>query len=59
VVWTAVDRTSGALEVDHPEALALLRGYSYSAGRSVDSVAADLVSGRLRPADVLGRPGED
>ena len=59
LVWTAVDRTSGALEVDHPEALALLRGYSYSAGRSVDSVAADLVSGRLRPADVLGRPGED
>ena len=59
VVWTAVDRTSGALAVDHPEALALLRGYSYSAGRSVDSVAADLVSGRLRPADVLGRPGED
>ncbi|WP_138735014.1 GAF domain-containing protein [Modestobacter excelsi] len=58
VVWTAVDRTSGALDVDAPAALALLRGYSYSAGRSVDSVAADLVSGRLRPADVLGGPGE-
>jgi hypothetical protein len=56
VVWTAVDRTSGALDVEPEAALAMLRGYSYSAGRSVDSVAADLVSGRLRPADVLGRP---
>ncbi len=59
VVWTAVDRASGALDVDPSAALALLRGYSYSAGRSVDSVAADLVSGRLVLADVLGGSGVD
>jgi len=59
VVWTAVGRTGAALGIDAPEALALLRGRAYSAGRSVDSVAADLVSGRLRPDDVAGRPGAD
>jgi hypothetical protein len=36
----------------------LLRGYAYATGRSVDSVAADLVSGRLVPADIAGRPTE-
>jgi hypothetical protein len=54
-VWQAVGRTSVALDVDAAEALALLRGYAYAGGRSVDSVAADLVSGRLVPADVAGR----
>jgi hypothetical protein len=58
-VWTAVGRASVALDVDAPQALALLRGYAYAAGRSVDSVAADLVSGRLLPSEVAGRPGGD
>jgi hypothetical protein len=56
-VWHAVGRTSGELDIDASEALAVLRGYAYAAGRTVDSVAADLVSGRLMPADVHGRAG--
>jgi hypothetical protein len=55
-VWQAVGRTSVALDVDAGEALALLRASAYAAGRSVDSVAADLVSGRLLLADLLDRP---
>jgi hypothetical protein len=57
-VWQAVGRTGVALDVDEHEALALLRGYAYATGRTVDSVAADLVSGRLVPADIAGRPSE-
>jgi hypothetical protein len=57
VVWEAVGRTGAALGLTSPEALALLRGHAYADGRSVDAVAADLVSGRLVPADVAGRPG--
>jgi hypothetical protein len=56
VVWQAVGRTGAALDLAAPEALALLRAHAYAAGRSVDSVAADLVGGRLTPADVVGRP---
>jgi len=55
-VWHAVARTSMALDVDTPEALALLRAFAYSGGRSVDAVAADLLNGRLVPADVGGQP---
>jgi hypothetical protein len=57
-VWTAVGRTSTALGVDTAQALALLRGCAYAAGRSLDAVAADLVSGRLAPEEVVGRLGE-
>ena len=57
-VWQAVGRTAVALDVDAPRALALLRAHASAGSRSVDAVAADLLSGRLRPAEVLGRPGE-
>lgn len=56
-VWQAVALTGTALEVGNAAALALLRAHAYAGGRSVDSVAADLVGGRLSPADVAGRPG--
>lgn len=56
-VWQAVGLTSAALDVEAGEALAVLRAHAYGTGRTVDSVAADLVSGRLVPADVIGRPG--
>ncbi len=36
-----------------PDALAVLRGYAYAAGRTVDDVAEDLLSGRLPPRDLL------
>jgi hypothetical protein len=55
-VWDAVGRTSMALDVDTPEALSLLRAFAYAVGRSVDAVAADMLSGRLVPADVGGQP---
>jgi hypothetical protein len=53
VVWQAVGRAGAALDLEATETLALLRAHAYAAGRSVDTVAADLVSGRLVPADVL------
>jgi hypothetical protein len=53
-----VGRTGFALDLDAPEALALLRAHAYAGGRSLDSVAADLISGRLVPADVVDRPGD-
>src|SRR3954447_22555019 len=56
-VWHAVGRASLRLDVDAPHALALLRGYASADGRSLDSVAADLLDGRLAP-DVLSRPSE-
>ena len=60
-VWRAMGGISVALDVSAQEALALLRGYASADGRSVDAVAADVVSGRLGPADVVGpgggRPG--
>jgi hypothetical protein len=55
-VWDAVGRTSMALDVDATEALTLLRAYAAAGGRSVDEVAADLLSGRLVPAEVGGTP---
>jgi hypothetical protein len=56
VVWQAVGQTAAACDVDAAVALSLLRAHAYAGGRSVDSLAADLVSGRLVLADVLGRP---
>jgi len=54
-VWTAVGRTGAALDVDAAEALALLRAHANANGRSVDSVAADLLDGRLRPDALVDR----
>ena len=54
-VWEAMGRLSVALDLDPADALALLRGDAYTAGRSVDDVAADLLAGR-RPLEDL-RPG--
>jgi hypothetical protein len=46
----------GKLSVDlgigAPGALALLRARAYGEGRSVDDVAADLLSGRLRAVEL-------
>jgi hypothetical protein len=44
------------LEIGAPAALALLRSRAYGSGQSVDDVAADLLSGRLRAADLSGTP---
>ncbi|MGY2065471.1 ANTAR domain-containing protein [Blastococcus sp. SYSU DS0619] len=53
-VWEAMGRVSVALDVDPAEALARMRTDAYTSGRSVDDVAADLLTGRRRIED-LGR----
>jgi hypothetical protein len=50
--WEAMGKLSVELDVSAPEALALLRAHAYDAGRSVDDVAGELLSGCLRAADL-------
>jgi hypothetical protein len=51
-VWEAMGLTSLALDLPAPEALAVLRGHAYATGRTVDELAADVVSGRTAPGEV-------
>jgi hypothetical protein len=51
-VWEAMGKLSVDLRVSAPAALTLLRAYAYGAGRTVDDVAGDLLSGHLRSADL-------
>jgi hypothetical protein len=51
-VWEAMGKVSLALEVEAPLALELMRSAARSAGRTVDDVAADLLTARLG-ADAL------
>jgi hypothetical protein len=46
-VWMATGMVSLALQLQSSDALAVLRSYAYAADRTVDSLADDLVSGRL------------
>jgi hypothetical protein len=46
-VWEAMGKVSLALEVESPEALELMRAMAASRGRTVDEVAADLLTARL------------
>jgi hypothetical protein len=49
-VWEALGLVGLALDVDATTALDLLRATAWSAGSTVDDVAADLLEGRLDPA---------
>jgi hypothetical protein len=51
-VWEAMGLTSLALDLPASEALAVLRARAYATGRTVDDLAADVVSGRADPSDV-------
>jgi hypothetical protein len=51
-VWEALGLVGLQLEADSPAALAVLRAAAYSANRSVDDLAVDLLRGRLRPEDL-------
>jgi hypothetical protein len=51
-VWEAMGKLSVELQVSAPEALSLLRAHAYGAGVTVDDVAEDLLSGRLRPLEL-------
>jgi hypothetical protein len=48
-LWMAVGMLTLALEAPARDALAVLRGYAYAAGRTADDVALDLVERRLQP----------
>jgi hypothetical protein len=52
-LWMAVGMLVLTLRAPAPEALAVLRGYAYAAGRTADDVAADLVERRLHPGELL------
>ena len=56
-VWEAMSGVSLELETGAQEALSLIRARAYGTGRSVDDVATDLLSGRLRPGEL--RPADD
>jgi hypothetical protein len=51
-VWEAMGMVSVDLELGAASALGLMRARAYASGRPVDDVAADLLSGRLRPTDL-------
>ncbi|MGY1815010.1 ANTAR domain-containing protein [Blastococcus sp. SYSU D00820] len=55
-VWQATGMLSVVLGTDVVDALAVLRAHAFAAGRVADDVAADLVAGRLDPAE-LRDPG--
>jgi GAF domain-containing protein/ANTAR domain-containing protein len=46
-VWVAMGMLMTRLQTTAPDALAMLRGYSYTHGAMLDEVAGDLISGRL------------
>jgi len=55
-VWEAMGRVGVHLEIGAPAALALMRSRAYGSGSSLDDVAAELLSGRLRPMDLRPPP---
>ncbi|HET6394277.1 MAG TPA: GAF domain-containing protein [Blastococcus sp.] len=54
-VWEAMGKVGVELEVDAPAALDLLRAAAFGGGRTIEEVAAGLLSGQLRAADLLPR----
>jgi hypothetical protein len=58
-LWMAVGMLTLALEAPAQDALAVLRGYAYAAGRTVDDVAGDLVDRRLEPERLREDAGSD
>lgn len=57
-VWRAMGALDVALGVDATTALSLLRAHARASGRSVDSVADDVLAGRLEPTE-LRSPADD
>ena len=51
-VWEAMGKLSVDLQISAPAALDLLRAHAYGAGRTVDDVAEELLSGQLRALDL-------
>jgi len=55
-VWQAVGELSMALDLDAPQALAMLRAHATAAASSVDDVAHALVTGQLQVTALRGAP---
>ncbi|HEX8094096.1 GAF and ANTAR domain-containing protein [Jatrophihabitans sp.] len=53
-VWVAMGMLMTRLETTAPDALAVLRGYSYSHGALLDEVAGDLIRGQLDVEQLQG-----
>lgn len=53
-VWVAMGMLMTRLKTTAPDALAVLRGYSYSHGTMLDEIARDLVTGRLDVEQLRG-----
>lgn len=51
-VWEAMGKLSVDLQISAPAALDLLRARAYGAGRTVDDVAEELLSGQVRALDL-------
>ena len=58
-VWMATGMVSLALRLQTSDALAVLRSHAYAADRTVDDLAADLVSGRLTAQQLGQDPARD
>ncbi|MGY1615560.1 ANTAR domain-containing protein [Geodermatophilus sp. SYSU D00691] len=58
-LWMAVGMLMVALELSAPDALAVLRGYAYAAGRTADDLADDLVEGHLQASQLRASSGSD
>jgi hypothetical protein len=58
-LWMAVGMLMVALEAPASDALAVLRGYAYAAGRTADDVAGDLVERRLQTHQLPAISGSD
>lgn len=54
-VWSAVGILLGRSVLDNADALAVLRGYAFAEGISLDDVAYRLVHREIQPEAVLGR----
>ncbi len=54
--WQAVGVVGMALLLDSPDALEVLRAAAVTSGRSVDEVAADVLTGRIQPLDLGAAP---
>lgn len=58
-VWQAMGLVGISFGLDAEDAIATMRASAIAAGRVVDDIAADIVAGRLVPADLRGAPGRD
>ncbi len=58
-VWQAMGLVGLTFGLDAQDAIATMRASAIAAGRVVDDIAADIVAGRLVPADLRGAPDRD